>query len=109
MPLDRRGASDFTDVGEMMGSDGAERAKDRAPALLLVEQDDGIRRFLFWSLYVEGYKVLTARDASDARRLLRDVLGPIELLLMGGVPATATARCYVRNSNRSGRTCKRWM
>jgi DNA-binding response OmpR family regulator len=70
-----------------MREDGRKDQKDRTPALLLVEKDDGVRRFLFWALYVEGYKVLTARDGPDALRLSRDVPGPVEVLLMGSLPA----------------------
>ena len=55
-------------------------------ALLLVERDDGLRRFLFWALYLEGFKVLTGRDAQDGLRLSRDVAGPIEVLIIGSLP-----------------------
>jgi DNA-binding NtrC family response regulator len=56
-------------------------------ALLLVEGDDGVRRFLFWALYLEGFKVLTARGLSDAQRLSRDIPGRIEVLIIGSLPA----------------------
>jgi len=57
-----------------------------SPALLLVEEDDGLRRFLFWALYVEGFKVLTSRDAKEGLRLSRDVAGPIQVLIIGSLP-----------------------
>jgi DNA-binding NtrC family response regulator len=56
-------------------------------AVLLVEDDDGVRRFLFWALYLEGFKVLTARGLSDAQRLSRDIPGRIEVLVIGSLPA----------------------
>lgn len=59
---------------------------ERSAAVLLVEHDDGVRRLLFWSLYIEGLKVLTARDTADAQRLSRDVPGPIEILIVGSLP-----------------------
>lgn len=60
-------------------------------ALLLVEEDDGVRRFLFWALYLEGFKVLTARDAEEALRLSRDIAAPIEVLIIGSLPSTSDA------------------
>lgn len=65
--------------------------KEHSAALLLVERDDGLRRFLFWSLYLEGYKVLTARDAVDALRVSRDIAGSIELLIIGSIPLASNA------------------
>lgn len=59
---------------------------ERSVALLLVERDDGLRRFLFWALYIEGFKVLTGRDANDGLRLSRDVAGPIQVLIIGALP-----------------------
>ena len=55
-------------------------------AVLLVEQDDGVRRYLFWALYLEGFKVLTARGPSDAQRLSRDIPGRIEVMIIGSLP-----------------------
>src|SRR5690242_6377200 len=60
-------------------------------ALLLVEEDDGLRRFLFWALYVEGFKVLTGRDAKEGLRLSRDVAGPIQVLIIGSLPPGSNA------------------
>lgn len=59
-------------------------------AVLLVEDDDGVRRFLFWALYLEGFKVLTARELSDAQRLSRDIPGRIEVLIIGSLPPGAS-------------------
>jgi DNA-binding NtrC family response regulator len=59
---------------------------ERSVALLLVERDDGVRRFLFWALYVEGFKVLTGRDAKEGLRLSRDVPGPLQILIIGSLP-----------------------
>lgn len=59
----------------------------QSAALLLVEQDDGLRRFLFWALYVEGFKVLTARDMREGLRLSRDIAGPIQVLIIGSLPS----------------------
>ena len=59
---------------------------DRSASLLLVEADDGLRRLLFWRLYLEGLKVLTARDAQEALRLSRDLPGRIDLLILGSLP-----------------------
>lgn len=69
-----------------MSNEPDKRSKDRSAAILLVEEDDAIRRQLFWALYVEGFKVLTAHGATDAQRLSRDVPGPIEVLLIGSLP-----------------------
>lgn len=72
-------------------TEGPPSDPDKSPtanaALLLVEDDDGVRRFLFWALYLEGFKVLTARGLSDALRLSRDIPGRIELLIIGSLPA----------------------
>ena len=59
-------------------------------AVLLVEHDDGVRRFLFWALYLEGFKVLTARSLPDAQRLSRDIPGRIEVLIVGSIPAESS-------------------
>lgn len=59
-------------------------------AVLLVEDDDGVRRFLFWALYLEGFKVLTARGLSDAQRLSRDIPGRIEVLIIGSLSEGST-------------------
>lgn len=66
-------------------------AGERSAALLLVERDDGLRRFLFWALYLEGFKVLTAGDAANALRLSRDVAGAIELMILGSLPPGSNA------------------
>ena len=62
---------------------------ERSMSVLLVERDDRLRRLVFWRLYVEGLKVLTARDSAEAKRLSRDVPGPIELLIIGSLPPGA--------------------
>lgn len=59
---------------------------DRSASVLLVEADDGLRRLLFWRLYLEGLTVLTARDPQEALRVSRDLPGPIELLIIGSLP-----------------------
>ena len=66
--------------------------RERTAAILLVEEDDGTRRSLFWSLYVDGFKVLTARSVADAHRLSRDVPGPIQILLLGSLPKGSDAQ-----------------
>ncbi len=69
----------------------SEHQSRNSAALLLVEQDDGLRRFLFWTLYLEEFKVLTARDTNDALRLSRDIAGPVELLIIGSLPPGSSA------------------
>ena len=48
--------------------------------ILLVEDDDGVRRFAFRSLEAHGYRILQARDAGQAVAIAEQHTGPIDLL-----------------------------
>jgi len=52
--------------------------------ILLVECDEAVRRYLSWSLHLEGFRVL-AKDGEHAHRLSDRLAAPIELLVIGAL------------------------
>ncbi|MGB7758458.1 MAG: response regulator [Bryobacteraceae bacterium] len=52
-----------------------------APTVLLVEDEDGIRRLMHGCLEREGYQLLQARDAEEAERIAKSRPGPIHVLV----------------------------
>ena len=53
----------------------------RDETIMLVEGEDGVRDLAEMTLAELGYEVVTARDGGDAARLLKELTGPIHLLL----------------------------
>ena len=53
----------------------------RDETIMLVEDEDGVRDLAEMTLAELGYEVVTARDGGDAARLLKELTGPIHLLL----------------------------
>jgi hypothetical protein len=56
-------------------------AEDSPPTVLLVDDEDGIRRLMHVCLKREGYQLLQARDAEEAERIANACAGPIHLLV----------------------------
>lgn len=52
------------------------------PTLLLLDENDDVRKLLCRVLQSSGYEVLEAQDADDALRMARDHVGSIDLLLL---------------------------
>ena len=51
------------------------------PTVLLVDDEDGVRRLMHVCLKREGYQLLQARDAEEAERIASACPGPIHLLV----------------------------
>jgi len=56
-------------------------AEDLPPTVLLVDDEDGVRRLMHVCLKREGYQLLQARDAEEAERIANACPGPIHLLV----------------------------
>ena len=56
-------------------------AEDSPPTVLLVDDEDGVRRLMHVCLKREGYQLLQARDAEEAERIANACAGPIHLLV----------------------------
>jgi DNA-binding response OmpR family regulator len=52
-----------------------------APTILLVEDEDSVRRFIHKFLEREGYQLLEARTAEEAAHLAEVFIQPIDLLI----------------------------
>jgi len=52
-----------------------------SPSVLLVEDEDGVRRLMHRLLEREGYQLLSARNAEDAEAIARVYSGEIDLLI----------------------------
>jgi CheY-like chemotaxis protein len=52
-----------------------------APRVLVVDDEDGVRRLMHGCLQREGYEMLEARDAEEAERIARACPGPIHVLV----------------------------
>jgi PAS domain S-box-containing protein len=52
-----------------------------APTVLLVDDEEAVRRLMRGCLKREGYQLLEARDAEEAERIARACLGPIHVLV----------------------------
>lgn len=83
-------------VHSLPAADSQDSTGGPSASVLLVESDDRFRRHLFWMLYLEGLKVLTARDPEEARHVSRDVPGPLRVLIIGSLPAGADAAMLQR-------------
>ncbi|MGD0046912.1 MAG: response regulator [Bryobacteraceae bacterium] len=54
---------------------------ESAPTVLLVDDEDGIRRLMHVCLQREGYQLLQERDAEEAERIAKSFAGPIHVLV----------------------------
>ena len=54
---------------------------ESAPTVLLVDDEDGVRRLMHNCLKREGYRLLQARDAEEAVRIAKACPGPIHVLV----------------------------
>jgi two-component system, cell cycle sensor histidine kinase and response regulator CckA len=54
---------------------------ESAPTVLLVDDEDGVRRLMHGCLKREGYQLLEARDAEEAELIAKACPGPIHLLV----------------------------
>ncbi len=61
--------------------DGGDRAEQGSETILLAEDEDMIRTMVSRVLRTQGYRVLEARDGSEAVRLGTEAREPIHLLL----------------------------
>jgi hypothetical protein len=52
-----------------------------APTVLLVDDEDAVRRLMHGCLQREGYQLLQARDAEEAERIAKACPGPIHVLV----------------------------
>ncbi len=56
-------------------------ANEPAPTVLLVDDEDGVRRLMHGCLMREGYQLLQARNAEEAERIAKNCSGPIHVLV----------------------------
>ena len=64
------------------GGPGETAAVDEsAPTVLLVDDEDGVRRLMHGCLTREGYQLLQARNAEEAEQIAQACSGPIHLLV----------------------------
>jgi len=54
---------------------------ESAPTILLVDDEDGVRRLMHGCLKREGYRLLQARDGEEAERIAKACAGPIHVLV----------------------------
>jgi hypothetical protein len=54
---------------------------ESAPTVLLVDDEDGVRKLMHGCLAREGYQLLQARDAEEAERIANACPGPIHILV----------------------------
>jgi len=54
---------------------------ESAPTVVLVDDEDGVRRLMHSCLQREGYQLLQARDAEEAERVAKACPGPIHVLV----------------------------
>ena len=54
---------------------------ESAPPVVLVDDEDGVRRLMHSCLQREGYQLLQARDAEEAERVAKACPGPIHVLV----------------------------
>ena len=54
---------------------------EAAPTVLLVDDEDGVRRLMHGCLKREGYQLLQARDAEEAEKIAESRSGPIRVLV----------------------------
>jgi len=75
----------FPRVPEAVRQTGAEREAPEptggSETILLVEDDDSVRRFARRSLEMFGYRVVEAKDGAEALALAAGYAGPLELLV----------------------------
>ena len=75
----------------------ADTATSPAAAVLLVEDDPGVRDFVREILELAGYQVLQARDAAQATAVSRRHGGPVPLLVADVSAPGAGSERFVRN------------
>ncbi len=63
------------------GAEGASAGEDPTPTVLLVEDDDNLRRLMHNYLEREGFQLLEARDAEEAELIASVYREPIHLLV----------------------------
>jgi CheY-like chemotaxis protein len=90
-------------VGTFQGLKGLlEPAKEEGPVptILLVEDEDGIRRLMHSQLEREGYQLLDARNAEEAELIAKAFQDPINVLVtdivMPGMSGVQLAECLKR-------------
>ncbi len=67
---------------QQVGETGQTAATDQsAPTVLLVDDEDGVRRLMHGCLKREGYQLLQARDAEEAEQIANACTGPIHVLI----------------------------
>ncbi len=74
-------AANSETVAEQEGGDVGEAAVGGSETVLVVEDEDEVRELLSRVLRNNGYKVLNAADAREARRHAQSVPAPIDLLV----------------------------
>ena len=65
----------------MESSEAKPRAQRGNETILLAEDEDMVRSLVKETLEREGYRVLAASNAAEARRLLEENPGPVQLLI----------------------------
>ena len=59
----------------------AAAVEEPAPTVLVVDDEDGVRRLMHGCLKREGYQLLQARNAEEAERVAKACTGPIHVLV----------------------------
>lgn len=88
-----------TDTGRSAATAPNANARSGSETVLVVEDEEGVRRLARMALELHGYRVLEARSGSDALRIAETHAAPIDLLLtdvvmpvMGGRELVAAIR-----------------
>lgn len=79
--LQRRSSKRHRPRGASGGRDIVDSANDRSPTILVVDDEDLVRRLIKEALEREGYRVITARDGPEALAVSATGGGSIDLLI----------------------------
>jgi CheY-like chemotaxis protein len=71
----------FRGLSELSGEERRSAADDPVPTVLLVEDEDGVRRLMHGYLEREGYQLLEARDPAEAELIAEVYREPIHILV----------------------------